>query len=189
MNYNELLDLYTKLETKYKQFAEECEELKDAIKIVKETMDTKKDEFDKDVFIVEKDQIFLLSIEEYHKYKDVIPHIQCWWWLRSPSRSSSNYAAHVDCDDIVCYNSHVSNINGVVRPVIQYNDNIITSSIGSRFAWNGVTWIIIDTEKALAIAEMPIGFEKFDDKSNNYATSHIRHWLLDWKSTHQIDAL
>lgn len=180
MNYNELLDLYAKLETKYEQLTKECEELKNDIKIVKETIDREKGEFE-----IEEDQIFLLSIEEYNKYKHVIPCINCWWWLRSP-HNDSNDVIGVYNADITCRGVYIGNDYGAVRPAIRYNDHLITSPIGSRFTWNGVTWVIIDAEKGIAIAEMPIGFEKFDDKSNNYATSYIRRWLLDWKSKHWI---
>ena len=182
MNYNELLDLYAKLETKYNQLTKECEELKHTIKITEETVNNK--------FDVEKDQIFLLSDQEYNKYRSAIPLIDCQWWLRTFS-NDPNYATNVDNNGstIGCADSYGNLIytNCAVRPAIRYNRGLITSPIGSRFTWNGVTWVIIDTEKALAIAEMPIGFEKFDNESNNYATSHIRQWLLDWKSTHLIN--
>ena len=180
MNYNELSDWYAKLETKYKQITKEYEDLKNEIKIVKETMNREKDEFED-----KKDQIFLLSLAEYNEYKHALPCINCWWWLRSPD-NDSDYVIGVYNDDVICRGVYIGNDYGAVRPAIRYNKGYITSSIGSRFTWNGVTWVIIDTEKALAIAEMPIGFENFDDKSNNYGTSHIRQWLLDWKSAHWI---
>lgn len=180
MNYNELSDWYAKLETKYKQLTKEYEELKNDIKIVKETIDREKSEFE-----IEEDQIFLLSVEEYNKYKDAIPCINCWWWLRSPD-NDSDYVTGVYNDDVTCRRVYIGNDYGAVRPAIRYNGDFMASSLGSRFTWNGVTWVIIDAEKEIAIAEMPIGFEKFDDKSNKYAASYIRRWLLDWKSKHWI---
>lgn len=39
--------------------------------------------------------VFLLSVEEYKKYKNVIPNIDKWWWLRTPGRYQ-NYAASVN---------------------------------------------------------------------------------------------
>ena len=45
-----------------------------------------------DTFGFEDDSIFLLSKEEYEQYKDQIPQINCWWWLRSPGYFSCNVA-------------------------------------------------------------------------------------------------
>lgn len=42
----------------------------------------------------------------------------------------------------------------------------------------GTTWVKITDN--IYIAENPIGFEKFDDESNDYESSYIRKWLLNW---------
>ena len=43
------------------------------------------------------DRVFLLSIDEYEKYRDVINSTASWWWLRSPG-STSNGTARVGRD-------------------------------------------------------------------------------------------
>ena len=122
------------------------------------------------------DEIFLLSVEEYEKYKDEIPKIKKWWWLRSPGINHF-YLANVDRGgSVFCSGNNVLN-NISVRPALhlEYSD----CQIGSRIIKYNFPWIVID--KNLAIAEVPIGFEKFDDKSNNYENSYIRKWLKEWK--------
>lgn len=42
----------------------------------------------------------------------------------------------------------------------------------------GVTWVKIDTY--LYISEVPIAFRRFDEESNNYETSEVRKFLLNW---------
>lgn len=123
------------------------------------------------------DEIFLPSIEEYEKYKDVIPHINTWWWLRSPGnpQGSATYVDYGGSVGSVGYS--VSTDIVCVRPMIHLPTNII-ASIGDKIYLYSFPWVVIDEH--LAIAEVPIGFEKFDDGSNNYEESYIRKFLLDW---------
>ena len=44
--------------------------------------------------------------------------------------------------------------------------------------FNGVTWIQIDDD--LYISELPIAFRRFDEESDDYETSEIRKFLLNW---------
>jgi len=46
------------------------------------------------------DKIFLLSIDEYKKYRNAISNISGWWWLRSPGDNSYR-AAYVDHDGYI----------------------------------------------------------------------------------------
>ena len=134
------------------------------------------------------DTIFLLSVEEYKKYKNRIPSINCWWWLRSPGDSSS-YAAGVYSS---IYNSgavdagglSVYRNDGAVRPALKFSnpdwfsDSGKKYKIGDRIIAYQFPWIIIDED--LAIAEVPIAFHEFDSNSNDYETSKIRQFLLNW---------
>ena len=133
------------------------------------------------------DPIFLLSIEEYEKYKGVIvPRLECWWWLRSPG--ISNNAAYVGSSGII-YNdgNDINSIYGAVRPVILYDNNVIhNASVGTSFVFNGMTWVVIDDKRCWAIAEVPITFREFDVESNDYMNSDIRQYLLDWYEHHTI---
>lgn len=133
----------------------------------------------------EDDKIFLLSIEEYKRYRKKIPSIRTFWWLRSPS-TYDNYAAYVrrkpdETIDNFGYNVSYDCIG--IRPALKYSNlesEIIDFEEIDYFIWNGVKWKIIDKERRIAIAYMPINFDKFDNVSNNYENSYIRKWLLDW---------
>ena len=123
------------------------------------------------------DNIFLLSIEEYEKYKERIPQINCWWWLRSKG-DYSVYVASVNYDGSICYaGDDASGNDHGVRPALKipYSEE---REIGRRLIIFDFPWITID--KDLAIAEVPIAFRRFDKKSNNYEKSEIRQFLLDW---------
>lgn len=121
------------------------------------------------------DEIFLLSIEEYKKYHDRIPHINCWWWLRSPG-DYSDFTAGVDDDGSIYFDGYrVDYDDGAVRPVLRIAH---PEKIGMRIVQYDFPWIVID--KNLAIAEVPIVFHRFDNKSNNYENSEIKKFLNDW---------
>lgn len=66
-------------------------------------------------------EITLLSKEEYKKYKQTIPLVKGWWWLRSPS----DY--HYNSANIHCVNNlgEISNalIHDVfaIRPALKLN--------------------------------------------------------------------
>lgn len=130
-----------------------------------------------------QDEIFLLSAEGYEKYKDRIPHINILWCLRSPGRND-NYILYVNSTGMIDYYGYNVNIdNYAIRPALRYSNlksKIIESKVKDAFIFNETRWIIIDKEKEIAIAELPIAFRRFDEKSNNYETSEIRKWLLDW---------
>ena len=138
----------------------------------------------------EDDEIFLLSIEEYEKYKDRIPHVVCWWWLRSPGYHNG-YAANVYYGGSVRHSGDLISIaSGCVRPALRIpNLSSYTHCpagsyyqkyrIGDRIVKYDFPWIIIDED--LVIAEVPIAFHRFDAKSNDYATSEVRQLLKDWK--------
>ena len=123
-----------------------------------------------------KDRIFLLSLEEYEKYKDNIPHCNCWWWLRSQGYCKNT------CARVIGNHGHAGNYAtvdrscGGVLPALHVDTDI--TSIGERIVVASFPWIIID--KGLAIAETPIAFRRFDAKSTDYEKSEIRQFLLDW---------
>lgn len=127
------------------------------------------------------DEVFLLSIDEYNKYKDKIPNTS-YWLLRSPVRHSNNVAV-VLCDGCL-EDVFISNVHSGIRSVLRYSNlksKITSSKINpNRFIFNDFPFIIIDEKKELAIAEVPIAFDKFDDESSDYENSYIRKWLLDW---------
>jgi len=130
-----------------------------------------------------QDCIYLLSIEEYEKYKDKIPKFSCWWWLRSPGLDQ-NYAVFVYLYGAINnFGNYVNNVNLCVRPVLNIS-NLKSFNRHHTFIDNdtlvhcGITWKRIDTD--LFIAEVPIATHRFDAISNDYQTSEVRQFLLDW---------
>ena len=122
------------------------------------------------------DKIFLLSIGEYDKYKVNIPFMgSCWWWLRTQG-NYSDFSTFVRSDGSVNYcGFDIDDTYGAVRPALTIPEDY---KIGKRVLAYDFPWIVIG--KGLAIAETPIGFHRFDGKSNNYKNSEIRQWLLNW---------
>lgn len=126
------------------------------------------------------DEVFIPSVEEYEKYRDTMPHIGMWWWLRSPGNDSP-YTAIVYYDGSVYYDGfNVGHSNGAVRPMIHLPSGTIeiNAPVGAKINLYNFPWVVID--KHLAIAEVPIAFKRFDETSNDYEESHIRQFLLDW---------
>ena len=122
------------------------------------------------------DRLFLLSIEEFETYKNKIPKINTWWWLRSPG-GSSRHAAYVHRDGTVYQGgSPVYEDSIGVRPALWFYST--TLKVGDRFIYCGVTWVVLDNN--LAIAEMPITFNYFNPMRNNYEESEVRKLLRRW---------
>ena len=128
------------------------------------------------MFEFKDDEIFLMSIEEYEKYKNDILQIKAWWWLRS-SGFKSDYVAHVYSNGSVSYiGNYINHDYDAVRPALYLDFTDFNKS--EKFVYCGITWIVLDEH--LAIAEMPISFHKFDENNNIYETSEIRQFLLNW---------
>ena len=69
--------------------------------------------------------VFLLSVEEYKKYKNVIPNIDKWWWLRTPG-DDQYYAANVSTDGSVFHaGNYVGNDTYAVRPALWLKSDAI----------------------------------------------------------------
>ena len=133
------------------------------------------------------DDIFLLSADEYEHYKRMIPHENCWWWLRSPGCSQFS-AAYVQYDGSVSYGGLFVDVSDLaVRPALKCSNlesQIIKSTIHKdRFLFHEFPFRIIDAENKIAIAEVPITFDMFDEETNDYETSYIRSKLLAWFKT------
>lgn len=130
----------------------------------------------------ENDEIFLLSEKEYLTYADSIPPISAWWWLRSPVKGD-RYVSGVRQNG--CLDFHFVDFkSGCVRPALKLNNpkryDTNGIEVGERIFIYEFPWIVIG--ERMAIAEVPIGFEKYDSDSNDYYGSHIRKFILEWKS-------
>lgn len=66
-----------------------------------------------------------------------------------------------------------------VRPALTITDCAFANlRVGERYVKYDFPWIKIDD--MLAIAEVPIGFNRFAIKSNDYKESEVRQYLLNW---------
>lgn len=165
--------------TKIEEIEKALEELKKKFEKIKEDFEEHK------VVSYEEDTLFLLSKEEYEMYKDVIPHINTYWWLRSPSDVDgfTTFAPCVRVEGELPVSSYlVDNYDIAVRPALRVGKIYGGKwTIGEIFVYKKFPFVYIGD--GLAIAEVPIGFEKFDNYSNDYKTSHVRKWLKDWEES------
>lgn len=126
------------------------------------------------------DVLFLMSLDEYKRYKDKIRYIKTWWWLRNSYGYSSTYAYFINSDGFSSYGVAFNDYG--VRPCLRYNkiSLIIDLEEENCFLWNKTKWRIIDEKNKIAISDLPIEFKKFDGESNDYETSDIRAFLKEW---------
>lgn len=78
-----------------------------------------------------EDKVSLLTVDEYRKYRNLIPNTKdYWWWLVSPwSTPCNDYkraVAVVSSAGCICFNSRCSNYRGV-RPVCIFSSSIFES--------------------------------------------------------------
>lgn len=128
----------------------------------------------------EKDPVFLLSVEEYEKYKDKIPHINCDWWLRERHGEKRDIVACVDDTNKLSSCGADFEFIRYVRPALRLDpDGWGIEHLPNCIVYCGIKWIKIDT--GLYIAELPIASKQFDSRPFlSYAFSDIREFLLDW---------
>ncbi len=135
------------------------------------------------------DKIFLLSIEEAKKLPKCILRTRCeyWYWLRT-----CGYGA-LDVE-VVYRNGNIDSegreivINfGSVRPAIRFDfqneiERLPRTERG-YVIYLGKKWIDISDCIGFPclLKKNPFGTKsQFDFTSNDYETSKIRKWLLDW---------
>ncbi len=87
-------------------------------------------------------KVGLLTLEQYGKYKDIIPlnENDCWWlaspwatrWLRSPSTSNTYYAWYVLTSGSFSSCNDVTNSYGV-RPALRLDSDLLVSTDDPEF--------------------------------------------------------
>ena len=132
----------------------------------------------------EDDKIFLMNIDEYKFYKNRIPSLKTYWWLRSPGYYQ-NYAANVYGDGSVNYLGDFVYFGPYcIRPVIKLLRDLEYSSvdIGSKITFHSHRFIIIDFDDdyIYAISISGLWYAHYDKDSNDYEDSYIRKWLNTW---------
>lgn len=94
-------------------------------------------EFDRDLFSLDgqteyghcKDKISLLTVDEYRKYRKLLPNTEKWWWLLTPwstpvndySSTNSVVSPSGVVYDYICFNEYG------VRPVCIFSSSIFES--------------------------------------------------------------
>ncbi len=123
-----------------------------------------------------KYELTLLSEEEFLKYRDLIPPIWNWWWLKTPAQTYLNFAEYVTQRNDVFYDgAYVINYYGV-RPALKSRE--IQMEPGEHFSALGNEWIVLDA--GVAISEREIGRMKFDERTNLWERSELKRWLEEW---------
>lgn len=129
--------------------------------------------------------ITLLSREEYEKHEEVIPLLQCKWWLRNASVEFDDSVDAIDYGDLEAYDPNVSWIG--IRPLcvfeVESSDKLDTlnseSLVGKKFEYNNRKWTILEAKsnELWALCDKIIAKAQFDGKSNIYDNSSIKRWL------------
>lgn len=127
--------------------------------------------------------ITLLSIAEYEKYKDIIPLVDGWWWLRSPGYYSDR-AARVLLDGVVdIYGDFVEYYDSTaVRPALIFSPKPSLKK-GDKIYLAGYTWTIISRD--MMLCDDVVGYTYFRKdweakNANDYKASDIKKWLHNW---------
>ena len=153
--------------------------VKSKIALLKEKLRSLKQELEAEGY--KECPVRLLTAEEYEIYKDKIPELNCSWWLGDPAYSAAVKAVDND-KSRTWYYPGVNLSPPAVRPVIdvsavdllhmRYYDGLNT------MIHCGIIWKQLKDD--LYIAEVPIGFRRFDPESSDYDKSEIKEWLEKW---------
>ena len=128
--------------------------------------------------------VALLTLEQYGKYKEIIPKVDGWWWLatpvwtrwlRSPSTSNTHYVWSVHSNGGYC-NWSARNSYGV-RPVLTFNSSLLVSwqndegedtpdeAVLKERRWDAyITYLDIWNDKHSATesyGQSPLGFDEW----------------------------
>lgn len=125
----------------------------------------------------------LLSIEEYKAYKDVIPDIDNWWWLRSPGYYAS-YAAFVgNCGFVCTHGYYVLDDSIGVRPALCFNQSGNPLIKGDKVLIGGYKFTVISDNMMLcdtAISNSCFSRTSKTPYINDYEKSCVKKVVDKW---------
>lgn len=130
-------------------------------------------------FAMQMKDITLLTKEEYKKYKDIIPYVNFWWWLRSPS-SIRYFAACVDSDgSLDIFRVNYSSLR--VRPAIVCDSTEFSPR--TKIKALDLTWTVLNS--SLILCDESIGYSAFrenwmESNANDYDASDVKRNLYYW---------
>lgn len=130
-----------------------------------------------------KDKLFLLSIEEYNKYKDVIPQLHTHWWLRSQGANKERAMYVASSGWVNDFGEHVGCDDAGIRPALVMDNltELKMLEVGEVFTYHNFPFTVIKKGK-LAIATVPVHFDIFDTENNNYRQSVVRQYLQNFEN-------
>ena len=82
-------------------------------------------EIDLGKYGTDKTYVGLLTVDQYEKYRDLIPNMDFWWWLASPIRGYGSDVYNVNTDGSL-NNGRASNSYGAV-PACVFESSILES--------------------------------------------------------------
>ena len=139
-----------------------------------------------EIFDIELEEVALLSIEEYEKYKNIIPLLnKCWWWLRSPGHAQP-FAARVDDDGGVYERGGLVDFGyDAVRPALKIKTSEVNCfDIGDTVSFQndyiGDEYIVLDklpNNILYILSKDIVAIRRFDPESNVWETSELKQWL------------
>ena len=82
-------------------------------------------EIDLGKYGTDKTYVGLLTVDQYEKYRDLIPNMDFWWWLASPYRSDGYFVYVVNPDGSLNFNGADSSFGAV--PACVFESSILES--------------------------------------------------------------
>lgn len=136
------------------------------------------------------EKFFLLSLEDYKKYRDRIKAKKGWWWLRTQGCSKDRVAFVGNEGDLCSTGSHVAS-SGYVCPAMYLKPNALLNlpwTKEGKYIKLGVNnnkpikWQLLDWESGLCLVKKPMAQRIFDVNVNNYESSEIYMFLKDMEN-------
>ena len=121
-------------------------------------------------------KLFLLSIEECEKYRELIHNACNWWWLRSRGELCDTVCAVRPEGSIFFGGAYVYCDNVCIRPAFKSKKLASNFDVGDRYCSKDNLWIYLGDD--IFISKYVVTFSKFDDKSNDYDKSYIKNVTL-----------
>ncbi len=127
--------------------------------------------------------IELLTVKEYNKYKSIIPVLKHSWWLQDRGDSGCFYV--VSWLDQEPFAGAYYSGQRYVRPVLRVTD--VNYKPGEKAAIFAHSWTALDTIDGvtLLLCDAMVTIRRFDKVENQYEGSEVQQWLRSWLAKRQ----
>ena len=130
--------------------------------------------------------ISLLTSDEILKYAPMITLTKDDWWLKTPEFNTTKYVCTVDFagffDRALCWL-----VNRGVRPVGIFEMEVSNPLfwhkpevlVGSKVEFGKYSWTVLDVKSGglYALCDDIVAYHCFDEKTNVWEKSELKHWL------------